>query len=555
MEDDFLQQYRKDWDSLSDEQKFVVKQVRAGRNILNTGPGGTGKSFVIHFLGKYILNRMVDHIVAFMGTVAVQIKGATIHGFFKINPNVHSPERVVKTLTPDIRQKIRTMSSLRIDEVGQVSAELFDMVEQICRMVRNKPDLPAGGIQFVTFGDFLQLPPVNDHDKLVFTSNAWQRMSFVTVELTKVFRQSQVNFVRILHQLRVGQYDEELEQMLQKRIVRPGWKPDPDKPEPVRLYGRKDIVAENNQKRIAQLKGCRYVYEAHDVLAPGCPYSTESVLRDSPAAKTLTLKMGASVLLIRNLDVANGLANGTRGIVVGMKAADDQGMPVEKESKSPDETIHSDDSPETGGKDAANGKDTDNTGTDRKRKLESDESAEKGPEPKRTPLVEEEAKEERDEIKVRIDQDEDDTTLYPLIRFENGVERLIVPVKFDKEESHTLLASRVQVPLVLAYALTVHRAQGMTLESIYVHIPSMFATGHLYVALSRVRTLEGLFIDPDFNPIMLRSRIKTSIESLRFYQRMESPFVAKVAGMIKQTEESEAAREEDELDMFTAFAK
>src|SRR6185437_3241308 len=184
MEDDFLQQYRKDWDSLSDEQKFVVKQVRAGRNILNTGPGGTGKSFVIHFLGKYILNRMVDHIVAFMGTVAVQIKCATIHGFFKINPNVHSPERVVKTLTPDIRQKIRTMSSLRIDEVGQVSAELFDMVEQICRMVRNKPDLPAGGIQFVTFGDFLQLPPVNDHDKLVFTSNAWQRMSFVTVELT-----------------------------------------------------------------------------------------------------------------------------------------------------------------------------------------------------------------------------------------------------------------------------------------------------------------------------------------------------------------------------------
>jgi ATP-dependent DNA helicase PIF1 len=196
--------------------------------------------------------------------------------------------------------------------------------------------------------------------------------------------------------------------------------------EAVHLFGRRADAQRENERYLDSLPGKRWTWRAQD----NGHGDTDATLRDCPAEKTLVLKEGAAVVLLKNLDVEHGLANGSQGVVLRFEACGLQ--------------------------------------------------------------------------------------MYPYVRFACGTERLMGAETFEVRHDGELLGSRLQVPLLLACALTVHRAQGMTLDRVTVHVDSLWDPGHLYTAASRVRTLEGLTLC-GFSKEDWHKRLVTHPTVLQFY--------------------------------------
>jgi ATP-dependent DNA helicase PIF1 len=295
--------------------------------------------------------------------------------------------------------------------VSMMDAELFDKLEKVARAVR-KNKMAFGGIQLVFAGDFLQLPPVRTKTSYCFTSMNWDLTFHEVVELKQVFRQADPRFVSVLNAVRIGKCDQVMsiikECMDRKFDASDGIMP-------TKLHTHKRAVQGENDRQLSRLSGVQRKFIALD---SGERHKLEPLKRSAPCADELHLKVGAQVMLLKNLDPTQGLANGSRGVITRF---------VE-----PSEDV-------------------------------SDHICPNG--------------------------------LVPVVEFACGVTREIVPAVWSVDEGRRKeVAKRIQIPLLLAWAITCHKAQGMTLDRAELSLSSCFEPGQAYVALSRVRSLEGLRI-------------------------------------------------------------
>uniref|UniRef100_A0A8C3VQV7 ATP-dependent DNA helicase PIF1 n=1 Tax=Catagonus wagneri TaxID=51154 RepID=A0A8C3VQV7_9CETA len=396
---------------LSKEQAAVLKAVLKGQSIFFTGSAGTGKSYLLkRILGSLPPTGTVA--TASTGVAACHIGGTTLHAFAGIGSG-QAPlaQCVALAQRPGVRQGWLNCQRLVIDEISMVEADLFDKLEAVARAVRQK-DKPFGGIQLIICGDFLQLPPVTkgpQAPQFCFQAKSWRRCVPVTLELTEVWRQADKTFISLLQAVRLGRCSDEVTRQLRATAAH---KVGRDGIVATRLCTHQDDVALTNEKRLQELPGEVHSFEAMD----SDPEQARTLDAQCPVSQHLHLKLGAQVMLTKNLAVSRGLVNGARGVVVGFEA-EGRGLPQ--------------------------------------------------------------------------------------VRFLCGVTEVIHADRWTVQAAGGQLLSRQQLPLQLAWAMSIHKSQGMSLDCVEISLGRVFASGQAYVALSRARSLQGLRV-LDFDPTVVR---------------------------------------------------
>ena len=388
---------------LSTEQTVAYRDVVSGRNVLITGQAGTGKSTLLKLLRAKYGEALA--VTASTGIAALGVGGTTIHSFAGLGLAKGRAAAIATHITSEkgraynniIRCKI-----LALDEVSMVSADLFEKIDQVFRMVR-RTDVSFGGVQLLALGDFLQLPPVarmgEPPAQFAFECDAWVEAAISVHVLTRVYRQADQPFADALGHLRVGNIQHPSIAMI---AGRKGAVPPDDGIRPTIVHTHNVDVDRINQVELDQLPGQEHLYCAQDT---GQSEAKEKLDRDCLAPRELKLKVGAQVMLLANVDLDAGLVNGRLGLVTKLGAG---------------------------------------------------------------------------AITVCFGADQ------------------VVNMEWHKwnimRSNHEVAATREQFPLKLAYAITIHKAQGITLDRIVCHLGRTFDYGQAYVAVSRVRTLEGLFL-------------------------------------------------------------
>ncbi|XP_076838064.1 ATP-dependent DNA helicase PIF1 isoform X2 [Brachyhypopomus gauderio] len=408
---------------LSKEQTAVLNAVLSGKNVFFTGSAGTGKSF--------LLKRIVGSLppkgtfaTASTGVAASHIGGTTLHHFAGIGSGSAPLEQCLELAQrPGVRQHWTTCKRLIIDEVSMVEGHFFDKLEAIARSIRRSTE-PFGGIQLIVCGDFLQLPPVTkgtEKPSFCFQARSWRKCIHVSMELTEVRRQTDQSFISLLQAVRVGRVTQDITTKLLKSANNCIEK---DGILATRLCTHKDDVELTNDNKLKQLPGSLRTYEAVD----SDPVLVKVIDAQSPVGQVVQLKVGAQVMLTKNLDVQRGLVNGARGVVLDFLPGN-QGL--------------------------------------------------------------------------------------PRVRFLSGAVEVVKHERWVFGGGGALSLTRQQLPLKLAWAVSIHKSQGMTLDCVEISLARVFESGQAYVALSRARSLEGLRV-MDFNPRVVRA----DQDVLLFYKRL-----------------------------------
>ena len=415
-------------------QRHALSAVERGESIFITGPAGTGKSYVVKVITERLRLRFPHAggivITASTGIAAQHIGGVTLHSFAGIGLGRNNKEGLFEKLSAAARERWTRVGALVIDEVSMIDSALLDKIEYIARNCRGG-HTPWGGVQLIFVGDFYQLPPVGlgkFGQKFAFQSTSWISARVRTVELTEIVRQqTDPAFAALLNEVRVGHCSSATLATL--RSCHESNKPRPtDGIEPTRLYCKNDAVDEENIERLRQLPGAEYALAAIDewkVFASDV--SQENKILESlenKASATLRLKVGAQVMLLRNMP-EQGLVNGSRGVVEGFAA----------------------------------------------------------------------------------------TTASPIVRFDSGRTLSFSHCEFFGGNRDGCLVRR-QYPLKLAWAVTVHKAQGTTLTRASISVDDAFAEGQVYVALSRVSSLHGLYLT---GPMIQPAAVKANRDVALFY--------------------------------------
>uniref|UniRef100_A0A8C3ZP28 ATP-dependent DNA helicase PIF1 n=1 Tax=Denticeps clupeoides TaxID=299321 RepID=A0A8C3ZP28_9TELE len=409
---------------LSREQSSVLDAVLSGKNVFFTGSAGTGKSFLLkRIVGS--LPPKSTYATASTGVAASYIGGTTLHNFAGIGSGLGSLEQCLELAQrPMVLPNWTSCQHLIIDEISMVDAQLFDKLETIARSIKRSPE-PFGGIQLILCGDFLQLPPVSkgkDNPKYCFQARCWRKCIHLCMELTEVRRQTDQAFISLLQSLRMGRVTEVVTGQLLKSashsIERDGIIA-------TRLCTHKDDVELTNENKLKQLQGPSRMFEAVD----SDPHWLKLIDTICPVGRLLQLKVGAQVMLTKNLEVQKGLVNGARGAVVGFESGS-QGL--------------------------------------------------------------------------------------PRVQFLCGVTKVIKPERWVFKANGGTYVSRQQLPLKLAWAISIHKSQGMTLDCVEISLARVFESGQAYVALSRARSFEGMRV-LDFNPCV----VQANQDVLQFYRKLK----------------------------------
>jgi ATP-dependent DNA helicase PIF1 len=466
---------------LSAEQRHVVELVKRGDSIFFTGVAGTGKSFTL----KQIAREMgTDGIffTAMTGVAASQIPEATtLHSFAGIGRGDGTLEQVlVRVRTNKVAVKNwQTARILVIDEVSMLSRRLFEMLDFIAKALRKK-STDFGGIQLVMVGDFFQLPPVSSNDSQAqagdkekcFESVVWTRKIRSCVALRTVYRQKDQALVAMLNEVRYNNITQHTLDLI-RSLARPIPNVARDVT-PTMLLPFNNQVDRINESKLAAINAPAFRYEAIDSGADS--FLVSNLNNICMLAQTLTLKKGASVMLLKNYNNVK-LYNGSVGVIIGFKqrALIDDSSSAQP-GASPDQGRNS-----------------------------------------RNKVVREAGQVEILESKSACTPKD---CLVPVVRFADGRE---YPVGYDSYEMDGLTrdspcrARREQIPLKLAWALTVHKSQGMSIDMLVVDLSKVFEPGQAYVALSRARTLEGLQV-LSFDP----RRCWCDPKVVQFYQSFEN---------------------------------
>lgn len=456
---------------LTTEQRRALDLVLAGRSIFLTGNAGTGKSHTLRVLLSSLERRNPPGSVVLTASTwlaASSLGGMSLHAF--AGTGGEGPvEAAVKSVLRNERvlRQWRACRVLVVDEVSMVHSDFFDKVEEMARRIRGSP-APFGGIQLVLTGDFFQLPPVqrnkgcvprpsaswictgpmharedgtrigfphmshersaacvragrersasspvprnrSESPRFCFQSGAWARCVQESVVLTRVFRQSDLEFIGILNRIRTG--EPQPDDLARLRQLCTGAGAGGSAIKATQLQTHRQDTDRLNLEQLDRLPGSARAFPALDA---GDSALLGQLASSCPAVKSLRLKEGAQVMLVRTIDHGKGLINGSRGVVEGF----DQGLPV--------------------------------------------------------------------------------------VRFANGVRKTVHREKWTLK-SGPVQAERSQVPLQLAWAISVHKSQGMSLDAVEINLERAFEPGMAYVALSRARSPQGLKLVGGIDPRALQA--------------------------------------------------
>jgi ATP-dependent DNA helicase PIF1 len=492
---------------LDPKQQQILDLCLTGQNTFFTGIGGTGKTFLLQQIANSMRRKLgADKVAvaASTGVAAVMCQGQTLHSL--AGCGVPS---VVSDFEKCWNQKHlwKGLGALIVDEVSMLEPAYLDWLDATVRSIRGEQGKAFGGIQLIFCGDFGQLPGickgvslgtkcpikfnfnpsripvhVNEFQGYAFQTICWRDARFVCRELTTVFRQSEVAMVSALTKLRRGQLDDEVRGFIaactrELQTVEDGIKP-------TVLYARnKDVDAENTANLDA-LPGDATAYEAADSVYPraGAPaWARDKLLRDaffksSLVPERIVLKVGAQVMLTKNLP-DEGLVNGSRGVVTHFiskqQAADN--LVARIEQLRPDNMAR-----------AAMG------------------------------------------AQLELIRNAPAPSSYPMVRFcNNSTSLLCGPAEFRHRIYMTGDCRRVQVPLKLAWALTVHKCQGDTIDRVRVDLTGCFSPGQCYVALSRARSTAGLQITG-----FTDDAVKTNPLAIAFHDALTAGAVEEFVGTV-----------------------
>ncbi|KAJ3554091.1 hypothetical protein NM688_g3284 [Phlebia brevispora] len=483
--------------TLNEEQVKVLRMVvDEEKSVFFTGAAGTGKSLLLRAIistlrRKYSKKPELISITASTGMAASNIGGTTIHAWGAITPGMHNIDKLIsyiKTCKP-AHQRWKTTKVLVIDEVSMVDGHLFDTLAKLAVELRKKTDLPFGGIQLVVTGDFFQLPPVTKGKTepfFAFQSQAWKTCIQNVISLKQVFRQSDNHFVDLLNQMRQGEITPDAKKVFIS-LSRPLTFNDGILP--TELFPLRSEVDRANAARLTALPGSSIKYEARD--SGAAPLEKRAKLLDNMVAqKLLELKIDAQVMLVKNMDET--LVNGSVGKILGFYT-----LPVCIASAAPTPTaeMKKDGSPSSSSKPRSASQDSAGKHNSTVRHVQV------GPDG-RTPIAyapptpEEKENKDAKTPQAKGKAKAKDVELYPLVEFRTpqGKEvALIVRDEFRSEDNEgKLLARRVQIPLVLAWAMSIHKSQGQTIQRVKIDLGRVFEKGQSYVALSRAASMDGL---------------------------------------------------------------
>lgn len=481
---------------LSLEQEYILHKVLSGKSLFYTGLAGTGKLVLLREIIKALrLQRPGVAVTALTGLAACNIGGMTLHSFAGVGLAKELVQSLYKKLHRNRKAKNRWMTTqvLVIDEVSMVDGEFFNKLDALAKKVRKLLE-PFGGIQLVLCGDFFQLPPITRREddgeypetKFAFESEAWLGAITHTYTLTEVFRQqSDQQFVDILNELRLGQVLQETEAEL-KRLSRP--LKSVGGIEPADLHPRRAEVDRSNNSRLALIKGETQVYNCVDA-GSLTGEQRAKVLGNMLALPRLVLKRGAQVMCIKNID--DTLVNGTLGTVIDF---------VDRETYMRLLGIAEDDEDDSDFVQPL---------------IYSDEPLQPCAERDPTLISEQYAAHGTELALAKLDQ------VLPLVQFRtndgNFRYHLMEPEKWlVEDETGHVLALRLQIPLILAWSLLIHKSQGQTLPLVRVNLALCFEMGQAYVALSRAVSREGLQVIG-----FSRDRVRCHPKVLEFYLNLD----------------------------------
>ncbi|CAE6435818.1 unnamed protein product [Rhizoctonia solani] len=472
---------------LSKEQRYILDMALSGKSLFFTGSAGTGKSFLL----KQIIQAMDDKglevaVTASTGLAALNIGGETLHSFAGVGKgNQHANLLIKKAQHSKNIQRWRATHVLVIDEISMVEARWFDVLSDIGKILRGNPK-PFGGMQLIICGDFFQLPPVPEQTyidagiptRFAFQAREWDWAVPNKFRLTRVFRQHDPKFINMLEDMRTGQVSRASEILLNSLSREVKYS---DGIRPVELFPLRILADSANQRQMEALPGISNVYKAHDRFAEfvnprGRVVTPERgrLLLDKMAMSRIELKIGTQVMCTKNFREIN-IVNGSIGRVLDFMT------PAEaRRSRHFIHTIPSDDpgwdplvyDPEA----LSPGREMElyrvqpgNPGSTLNELCKSRDMNFPWP------TIETEGRE------------------WPVVQFDEGAVLLITPTFFTSENvMGRTEACRAQIPLILSWALTVHKAQGQTLSRVKVDLSGTFAAGQAYVGISRCKTLEGL---------------------------------------------------------------
>ncbi|WP_333954285.1 AAA family ATPase [Psychrobacter sp. S4(2024)] len=441
-------------------QSSALDILKTGQNVFLTGSAGSGKTYTLNQYIDYLRARRVPvAVTASTGIAATHMNGTTIHSWSGIGIKDELTDRDLTNLSRKqfLADRLKDTAVLIIDEISMLHAKQINLVSQVLKHVR-KNDKAFGGIQVVVAGDFFQLPPIgskgeSNREKFAFMSEAWLDAKFHICYLSEQHRQVSeaanggLDLDDILNQIRRQEVTFEaiaaLEATFDQNVDI----------KRTRLYTHNLNVNKINDKELADLSGEMMRFEATSV---GDSKLVETLKKTVRTQDDLVLKVGSKVMFIKN-NTELGVSNGTMGELIGFAA-----VKIDDSKDSSDNLIEDDD-----------------IGSDKDSDVGNDKQAAKS------------AKEKAKKDKARIKKPT--TQKMPVVRLNTGREVIAEPEEWIiEDETGDVLASYEQVPLCLAWAITIHKSQGMTLEAAEIDLSRTFELGQGYVALSRLKSLAGL---------------------------------------------------------------
>lgn len=430
-------------------QEEALNILKTGANVFLTGEPGSGKTHTVNAYVAYLKNNGIEPaITASTGIAATHIGGSTIHSWCGIGIKSALSRHELASILDNKRvtNRVKKAQVLIIDEISMLSAETFQLVEQVCRAIRTskvpgatRGQLPFGGLQVVLVGDFFQLPPIvkpnapkpaqmdfqdldadadQDITPFAFRTSAWEELDLVVCYLSEQHRQDDGDFLFALNAIRRNAVNQEVRDSFTSRVVTamPG-------DTVTKLFPHNADVDRINTAELTKLPSNTKTYQ---MVGRGAPPIIEGLKRSCLSPEVLSLKVGARVMFTKN-NPEGKYVNGTLGEVITF--AEKTGAPV---------------------------------------------------------------------VKTRAGKIID-----------------VEPTEWAVQDGDKVLAAVVQFPLRLAWAITVHKSQGMSLDAAVIDLRQAFEYGQGYVALSRVRTLDGLYL-LGFNDRALEVHPQVSHQDARF---------------------------------------